>query len=83
MVRIQIQLTESQRRAVRELAHDRQRSEAAIVREAIDLYLSQIPGGRRERMAAALAHAGRHRSGRSDVSTQHDEYLAEAIAGDE
>lgn len=82
MVRIQIQLTESQRRAVRELAHDRQRSEAAIVREAIDLYLSQIPG-RRERMAAALAHAGRHRSGRSDVSTRHDEYLAEAIAGDE
>jgi len=82
MIRMQIQLTEDQREAVRELAHRQQRSEAAVVREAVDLFLRQAPHDRSRRMIDALAHAGRHRSGCSDVSARHDDYLAESIASD-
>lgn len=82
MIRVQIQLTEEQREALRDLAHRERRSEAAVVRDALDLYLRNAPDDRRTRMLDALDHAGRHRSGCSDVSERHDEYLADAISGD-
>lgn len=81
MVRVQIQLDEEQRQALRERAHRERRSEAAVVRDALDRYLRDGPDDRRRKMLEALDHAGKHRSGCSDVSARHDEYLAEAIAG--
>jgi hypothetical protein len=83
MIRLQIQLTEAQRDALREVAHRQQRSVAAVVRDSIDLYLRQERDGRGRRMTEALAYAGRHRSGRTDVSVRHDEYLAEANSSDD
>lgn len=80
MVRTQIQLTEEQAERLRDLAHERDTSMAALVREAVDRLLAGTPHlTRRERMDRALAAAGKYRSGCSDVSERHDEYFADAI----
>jgi len=79
VLRTQIQLTEEQARALKELAHREGKSVAELTRQAIDYWL-QIVGSVsvEERHRRALAAVGRFRSGRTDISKRHDEYLAEA-----
>ncbi len=80
MVRTQIQLTEEQSRRAAEAARRSGISMAEVIRRSLDLYLEQEPGraaGVATRQAAAQI-AGMFRSGRSDVSERHDDYLAEA-----
>lgn len=62
---------------LRELARIRETSIAALLRSAVDQLLAQddmIEIRKRARRAAASAH---YRSGLTDLSVNHDKYLAE------
>jgi len=81
MYRTQIQLTESQIQALKQLAAERDRSVAELVRQAVDALLhssSEIDD--QERRRRAIDAAGRFHSGLQDLSTSHDRYLNEAYA---
>ena len=82
MIRTQIQLAEEQVRALKEIAHRENASIAELTRQAIDQWLQTtdtlpLP----ERRRRALAVVGRFRSDQTDVSEQHDEYLAGIYSG--
>ena len=74
MVRTQIQLTEEQSILLKRVATERGVSMAQIIREAIDRHLG-VPD-RLTRRQRAVEAIGGFRSGRSDVSAEHDRYLA-------
>ncbi len=77
MIRTQIQLTEEQAQALRRLAAERGVSIAELVRQAVDRVLADRPeAALRARLVASL---GGFHSGRSDISEEHDRYLAEAF----
>lgn len=78
MVRTQVQFTEEQIEALRERATREQISVAELVRSAVDAWLASEVSWK-VRQDRALKVVGRFRSGRSDVSRRHDEYLAEAL----
>jgi hypothetical protein len=81
MIRAQVQFTEGQQEALHRLAAATGRSVADLVRESVEQMLRGRPQqSRKERMTEALAAMGRYRSGRSDVSEKHDEYLDEAYS---
>ena len=75
MVRTQVQLTEEQAIALKQLAARRGVSLAELVRNAMDRLLADAD--RRERRTRALSLLGRYEDSRSDVARQHDRYLAE------
>ncbi|OGD19735.1 MAG: CopG family transcriptional regulator [Candidatus Aminicenantes bacterium RBG_13_59_9] len=78
MVRTQIQLTESQARALKKLAAERGVSMAELIRQGADALLRSKPLRDDEEMRKrALALAGKYRSGKRDISKDHDRYLAE------
>jgi hypothetical protein len=80
MERKQIRLTREQAAAVRRVAGRRKTSDAAIVREAVDLWLrTQRHGDANDRWQRALAVVGAFASGRKDVSREHDREFAEAF----
>jgi glycerol dehydrogenase-like iron-containing ADH family enzyme len=82
MIRTQVQLTEEQARALRDLASARQMSVAELIRQSVDtLIRSSGEVDIAERRRRAIAAAGRFHSGKSDISANHDEYLAEAFQG--
>ncbi len=82
MIRTQVQLTEEQVRALKSLSSARKVSVAELIRQSVGVL---IRSGREidieERRRRAIAAAGRFRSGTSDVSAKHDEYLAEVFQG--
>jgi len=80
MERKQVQLTARQASALRKEAARRKTSDAAIVREAVDLWL-RAHGHHRapDRMARARSVIGQFASGKKDVSREHDRELAEAF----
>ena len=79
MIRTQIQLTEEQARRLKALAAERGTSVAELIRQGVDDLLRRAGGPDMEEIRRrAIAVAGRFRSGHSDISTNHDEYLAEA-----
>jgi len=51
---------------------------ASLIRDAVDRVYPE-PDERDERWQRAMATVGRHRSGRADVSSQHDRELADAF----
>lgn len=73
MVRMQIQFTEEQAAELRGEAKQRGVSISSIVRERC-LSTSRSLPSRRD----ALAKMGTFSSGRSDISSNHDEHLADA-----
>lgn len=77
MVRTQVQLTEEQVKALRELSRAQDRSMSAIVRDAVDEAIRHRGMSRRERMERALSVIGKYNSGFTDISERHDDYLAE------
>ena len=80
MLRTQVQLTEDQLQALRRLSAETGRSIADLVREGVDLYLgSRKRVDRKEQVERALRVIGRSASGLSDVSVEHDRYLAEDL----
>lgn len=80
MIRTQIQVTEAQLAALRQLSAESGRSISNLVREGVETVLSTRHGlDREERIGRALRAAGRFSSGTKDGSAQHDRYLAEAF----
>ncbi len=77
MIRTQVQLTETQAKAVKQVAAARGISIAEVLRELIDAHLADVDSG--DRRSRALLVVGRHRSGRHDVSEQHDRDVIEAL----
>lgn len=81
MVRTQIQLTEEQAAAAKELARREGRSLADVVRESLDIHLrSRGALERADLKRRALAAPGRFRSGSRDLAIAHDGHLAETFA---
>lgn len=75
MVRTQIQLTEEQARALKELAAQQGISMAELIRKAVERILKEREEN--EKWQRALGLIGRYHSGHSDISVEHDKYLAE------
>ncbi len=79
MVRTQIQLTESQFETLKARASAEGRSMADLIRAVVDESLSTVGRpGPEERRRRALSAIGRLRKGPRNLSTRHDDYLAEA-----
>jgi Ribbon-helix-helix protein, copG family len=80
MIRTQVQLTDEELRALRQLSAATGRSIAELIRNGIDQYLA---GNRiaqaEDRADRALRIAGKFSSGSPDASVDHDRYLAEAF----
>jgi hypothetical protein len=84
MVRTQIQLTESQIQALKDMAAAHNKSMAELIRQAVDMLLrnsSEID--REERKRRAVAAAGKFHSGLGDLSVDHDRHLSEAYQHDD
>lgn len=80
MVRTQVQLTEQQLKALRELSAQTGNSVADLIRRCVEQYLSARQHlDRNSQIERALRIVGRFRSGASDVSAEHDRYLAKAF----
>ena len=82
MIRTQIQLTETQAEAIRQLAIQRGESIAELIRQSIDLFLQKTQRADsdiEEKWQRALAVVGKFRTDTSDLSVNHDEYLAQLI----
>jgi predicted DNA-binding protein len=81
MIRTQIQLTEEQSRTLKSLAARRGVPVAELIRQSVDSYIRSSTGlDDQERRRRAIAAVGKFRSGQTDVSINHDRYLAEAYA---
>lgn len=78
MVRTQIQLTEKQAEALHRLANERNVSIASVIRQSVDKTLAeQSDISNIERRQRAAAVSGKFRSGKTDISVDHDKYLAD------
>jgi hypothetical protein len=79
MVRTQIQLTEEQARALKTLAAEQRVSVAELIRQSVDqLIRNSDKMSDAERRKRAMAVVGMFHSGQHDISTRHDDYLAES-----
>lgn len=75
-----MQLTRQQAAAVHRVASRRKTSDAAIVREAVDLWLRSQGQAidAKERWERALGVVGAFKSGRKDISQDHDREFADS-----
>jgi hypothetical protein len=80
MIRTQVQLTDDQLARLRRQASERGVSVAALIREAVERHLGERDVGTRRRRAVEAARTTGFRSGLTDVSDEHDRYLAEDFA---
>jgi len=84
MNRTQIQLTDSQTRALKDLSAAENKSMAELIRQAVDALLRNSqradPDEQRRR---AIAAAGQFSSGVADLAADHDRYLSGAYADDD
>ena len=78
MVRTQIQLTDEQYRALKELSHLTHEPVAAVIRKAIDQLLVTRKPDRTALYRQAMSIAGKYRAGQPDISVDHDRYLEDA-----
>jgi hypothetical protein len=79
MVRTQIQLTEEQSRRLKEIAAAEGVSVAEIIRRSVDRYVgTSLRPSLDELRDRARSIAGQFTSDQTDVSSNHDKYLAEA-----
>ncbi len=79
MIRTQIQLTEKQSRTLKTMAMERGVSVAELIRQSVDNFIrSANQPTLDERRQRALSVVGIAASGETDLSTNHDYYLAEA-----
>jgi predicted Ser/Thr protein kinase len=79
MVRTQIQLSEDQAKAIKKIASAQGVSVAEMIRRAVDRIISAGPAADpREQHKRALEIVGKFKSGKRDVSKNHDRYLLEA-----
>ena len=80
MVRTQVQLTDAQAQALKELAHAEGKSMAEIVRDGVDeLLRARGTVDRQALKARSIAAIGRFSSLASDLGAGHDLHLADAF----
>ena len=80
MIRTQIQLSENQVRSIKQLAATLGVSMAEIIRRAIDDKIKEeFRPSREEVRERAMRAGGRFSVEIKDLSTNHDQYLAEAF----
>jgi hypothetical protein len=80
MVRMQVQLTDEELKVLRRLSADTGKSLSELIRNGIDQYLAdRCMSQAEDRVQRALRVAGMFSSGKTDVSANHDRYLAEAF----
>jgi predicted transcriptional regulator len=77
MIRTQIQLTDEQAVRLKDLAHASNESIAAIIRKALDQFLSKQEPDRRTLYRQAMTAVGKYQANFPDVSLEHDRYLEE------
>ncbi len=77
MIRTQIQLTDEQASLLKEMAHESNESIAALIRKALDQFLSKQQPNRRALYRQALAVVGKYNAGVHDIAIEHDRYLEE------
>ena len=81
MVRIQIRLTEEQAKTLKKLASTRHLSVVELIRQAVDSIIqSNAVIDIEERRKRAINAVGKFRSGKRDISKEHDKYLEEAFS---
>lgn len=82
MISTNIQLTEEQAQRLNLLAHKERVSTADLVRRAVDYWLQTTESSSlfvtEEQRQRAVAAVGTFRSGLTDLSDRHDDYLIEA-----
>jgi ABC-type transporter Mla subunit MlaD len=76
MQRVQIQVTDEQLNALRKYADAKGEGIAALVRQAIDLWISNE--ARRDHVHRALEAIGGFHSELGDLAEHHDSYIDEA-----
>jgi len=80
MIRTQIQLTEKQAESLKKIALKQRVSMAELIRKGVDSIIhSALIIDSEERKKRAIHAAGKFRSGKSDISEKHDDYLTEAM----
>ena len=79
MKRTQIQFDAEQAAALKRRAAERGVSVSSVVRDAVAKYLTN--DGAEERIERVRRAAGAFASGLSDVSVEHDRYLADDLEG--
>jgi len=90
MIRTMVQLTEEQMQTLKELARTRKTSVANLVRESVAQYVAVVSQEvereeKRQRALAFIEYIEQHPDefrdveGKTDVSTNHDEYFVQAI----
>jgi hypothetical protein len=80
MVRTQIQLTKKQTISLKKAALERHISMAEAIRQGVDLFLKNGNISLEERRKRAIAISGKFHSRHTDLSINHDKYLAEDYA---
>jgi hypothetical protein len=81
MVRTQVQLTERQVDALKRVASRDGVSMAEVIRRAVDRVTEHgVLPGREELKLRAIAAIGSGHSDKTDLSSRHDDYLAEAYS---
>lgn len=78
MIRTQISMTEAQAEGLRRLAAARRKSQAALLRDALDGLMDADE--RHRQITRARAVVGRYRSGPSNTSEEHDAVLGDAFS---
>ncbi len=78
MIRTQISMTDEQADGLRRLAELRRRSQAALMRDALDSLIAD--SDRSRRIARARLAAGAFHSGAGDTSVEHDAALVDAFS---
>jgi len=78
MIRTQIQLTDDQAQALRALSAKTGLSIAELIRRGLVPLLRGGLAEHDERASRAAAVVGRFHSGKTDISVDHDQYLADA-----
>jgi hypothetical protein len=80
LIRTQIQLTEEQRRRLREAARRSGVSTAEVIRQSVDRFLDQGAGASSAPLGrlSALEVVGKWSCGLTDIADRHDDYLDEA-----
>jgi len=79
MVQTQVQLREEQLQALKRLAEMRGVSIEELIQQGVDQLLRSLYVDE-ERWTRAMNAVGRFRSGRTDISVNHDAYLVEAFS---
>lgn len=78
MIRTQISMTDEQADGLRRLAELRRRSQAALMRDALDTLIAD--SDRTRRIARARLAAGAFHSGSTETSVGHDAAVVDAFS---